>query len=490
MAEFNFNAMQQAVHDAHASMTDKHAEPSDVHYIPPSPDCMPPATGQPITPPEYTSHQAIVQERMSQLELQRVEQTRAEIASQLDALQQHAADTAKEQIAADLAASPFSAADIPVLKPEAVVRLTNSPYTQAALAASAHIETVDALPMPHQQDKGELKGTEGITIDNCPLLVWLAVSRATLDSNATGYVVERDAAKNYYVRPVSNSTNTVKVRIETPPDIPLWNEDIIYVVTAEQLRAARAELKQRANNLGALTSLVIRAAFSAFDAQPVKDSKRKRPLRSGKPVDTVTMCEALITHIQQNSFRKFGDRGAVSWKWPVKTDDTGRKSYAALSYDSKMLSYSFAPDSCPVSEWEYVANGRVNMVEFTRSNRTRAAAHDYVTLHHLINTLAKMALVVENESVRNLFFNPVIGVGDETFIMLTEDWLYDVCGNMPLHQSAIDLINQARADATWCNVITAFIYSEVVKVNAHRSAENSQIVSGAAAAYIVDLFSK
>lgn len=499
MAEFNFNAMQQAVHDAHAQATDKHAEPTDVHYIPPSPDCMPPATGQPITPPEYASHQAIVQERMSQIELQRVAQTRAEIASQLDALQQHAADTAKEQIAADLAASPFSAADTPMLKPDAVVRLANGAEQVVEYKTSPdvnHSTEPSQPPAEHGKVKtargrgaAALEGTPGITIDNCPLLVWLAVYRMNIDANVKGYVFERDEFEYQYLRPVSASGSYVKVKIDVPDRIPRMHNGAPVVVTAEQLRVARADIVARISQ-GDVTTInpaIVAALVDAFTV-PAQDSKRKVPARVTElPVTEVSMLDALRVHIQAHGFKKFGNRGLVDWQWPYQEDASGRRVFAALSYDGKHLTYSYEPDRQPLNEWELLPNGRVNMTEFTRTNRTRVAARDYVRVEQLINNVANLAFT--DEAIRLAFFDSRNGCGE--FVTLSDEALSQYA-SYSLHPAASEMLSQSLNphDGTWYSVISSFIFTEILKGNAMHDEQSRMIYSKAAARYIIGLFTK
>lgn len=519
MAEFNFNAMQQAVHDAHAQATDKHAEPSDVQYIPPSPDCMPPApglsvltygtyqsavlnappvellkpgmTGQPIAPPEYPSHQAIVQERMSQIELQRVEQARAEIASQLDALQQHAADTAKEQIAADLAASPFSSADIPVLKPDAVVRRVNHTADTATNAIDASQPPAEPGKVKTARGRGAaaLEGTPGITIDNCPLLLWLAVYRMNIDANVKGYVFERDEFEYQYLRPVSASGSYVKVKLDVPDRIPLMHNGLPVVVTAEQLSVARADIVARISQ-GDVTTInpaIAGALVDAFTA-PAQDSKRKVPARvSELPVTKVSMLDALRVHIQAHGFKKFGNRGLVEWQWPYQEDASGRRVFAALSYDGKHLTYSYEPDRQPLNEWELLPNGRVNMTEFTRTNRTRVAARDYVRVEQLINNVAGLAF--SDEAIRVAFFDSRNGCGE--FVTLSDEALSQYA-SYSLHPAASEMLSQSLNphDGTWYSVISSFIFTEILKGNAMHDEQSRMIYSEAAARYIIGLFTK
>lgn len=452
MAEFNFNALQQVVHDAHASMSDPHAEPSDIHYIPPSSDCMPPAPGA----PEYPSHQAIVQERMSQMELQRIDQARADIAANLDAQRQQAADEITGQIDADIKADNHTGQESQPPADTGEPKRGRSPK-------HVRVASLDVMP--------------ALNAHNCPLLVFIAVSRVHQDRGAAGYVahVDKNGERQIHIQKSTRNDGTI---IPVPDNIPIHNDDgDLIVVTASQVRGAHATAGAVWRDTGEMLPGFAEGMLALFPESGLDAVKRNTKRRSDVK-ERVSMAEALRCHIMDNGFVTHATRGKVCWAWPhaVRDDGNGNtwRVYGRLSYDGNNLTYIPSPDKIQgvdaetLNDYELLPYGRVNLAEFTRTNRTRIAAHDSVSLPELIEYVATLALT--DEETREAFYG---AKADPALTTLFDEYLHQTPCNGFEYGAAMSAMLQSATGSPYYRIIKHLADLDIVRYTA--SAEDVRL---------------
>ncbi|WII71767.1 hypothetical protein QJS83_14980 [Bdellovibrio sp. 22V] len=445
MAQFDFNAIKQAVHDAHAESSDPHAQPSDVQYIDPR---LPEA--------------AIINNGAF-----------GKFGSQNPSLAQ-----------TDAMLTYPGAGDVVVDYKTGPEVVSGSPDSSDIMTASvaASKETlqrrayIDDLPTSNSRGADTpLECTPGITIHNCPLLVWLAVARLDLDGKVTAYAFERDTQHNIYLRPFSPNANATKLKIDVPLTIPYKFNDDFIVVTSEVLKGARLELY---DILGAAEHCFpeIRQTMNLALAGKLsgrKDSrdadKRVRVERvSTVPPAKVKMFDALYHHIIKHGFRMFGSgRKPIYWDW--RHDANGR--FPALGYDGKTLTYSYDVSQA-LESWDGLEFGRVNLAEFTQSNNTRVSSHDYVTIADWMFRAANLAL--KDGDARAVLFDAANG--NPEHIKLVNAFI-DMTPGVTYHHNAANMIAGASHDAAWHNVIRCMMIGGVLLQNAQHSEQDSLIVT-------------